>query len=90
MDGEERSAAAELELVFERSQHGELGAQSTEDVGVDDRVELPGPKRPRGAGRDDERGAVLDVSRRARRLADCSAAIERSVQTTLQPVVWTR
>jgi hypothetical protein len=67
MDGEERGAAARSKLVFERSQHGELGAKSTEDIGVDHRVELHRAERQRGAGRDHDRGAVVEV------LAPCAA-----------------
>jgi len=90
MDGEERSAAAGLELVFERSQHGELGAQSTEDVGVDDRVDSPVRNGSVAPDATTSAARSSTCSRRARRLADCSAAIGRSVPTTLQPVVWTR
>jgi hypothetical protein len=44
MDGEERSASAGTEEESGCSQHGELGPQSTEDIGVDDGVEGAGPE----------------------------------------------
>ena len=41
-DGEEAEAAAGPQKPFAGSQHGELGAQSTQHVGVDDGVEAAG------------------------------------------------
>jgi hypothetical protein len=41
-DGEEAAASAGPQKPFAGSQHGELGAQSTQHVGVDDGVEAAG------------------------------------------------
>ena len=51
MDGEKGGAPAGTEDVSGCSQHGELGPQSTQHVGVDDDIEAAGSKRqPTGRG----------------------------------------
>jgi hypothetical protein len=47
VDGEERGAPSWTEKLSGCSQHGELGSQSTQDVGMDHGVERGWPKRQR-------------------------------------------
>ena len=51
VDGEERSTSAGTEQESGCSQHGELGPQSTQDIGVDDGVEGAGPEGQGPSGR---------------------------------------
>ena len=59
--GGEGDAASRPEELFEGSQHGELGAQSTENVREHERVERPGTERLHSAFSGHEGGARLEV-----------------------------
>ena len=54
-------ASAWSEQSFERSQHGELAAQSTQHVGVHDRIERPCPEGLVGTARGDQCNPIIDV-----------------------------
>src|SRR3954471_11674132 len=61
MDRREGKASARLEQTMHGSQHGELRAQSTQQVGVHDRVELLGLERKVPCGRGEGVRAVGHV-----------------------------
>src|SRR3954452_3775527 len=61
MDRREGKASARAEQAVHGSQHGELRAQSTQQVGVHDRVELLGLERQMPCGRRNGTSAVSHV-----------------------------
>src|SRR5206468_9154791 len=56
-----RDSTARSQQASERSQHGELATQSTQNVGVYDRVKRPLPEWLVGAARGDERDSIVEV-----------------------------